>query len=116
MNSRPGVTATMDIGVLLGVLGYRTLRRTVQVRLRSNPAVPRDGYPVARPPRLSEQAGDGGQARPSYSRSLRFRLRKSFDETSRSVPQAGSQFHGLATAIHETSGLGGFGGPILAIS
>jgi hypothetical protein len=25
----------------------------------------------------------------------------------RSVPQAGSQFHGLATAIHEISGLGG---------
>jgi hypothetical protein len=49
--------------------------------------------PVARPPRLSEQARDGGQARPSNSRSLR------------SVPQAGSQFRGLATAIHETSGL-----------
>ena len=27
--------------------------------------------PVARPPRLSEQARDGGQARPSNSRSLR---------------------------------------------
>ncbi|MDH3930370.1 MAG: hypothetical protein OEV22_20770 [Deltaproteobacteria bacterium] len=25
------------------------LRRTVQVRLRTNPAVPRDGCPVARP-------------------------------------------------------------------
>jgi ribosome-associated protein len=55
---------------------------------------------VARPPRLSEQARDGGQARPSSSRSLRFRLRKSFDETSRSVPQAGSRFRGLATAMH----------------
>ena len=30
-----------------------TLRRTVQVRLGSNPAVARDGFPVARPPRLS---------------------------------------------------------------
>ncbi len=30
-----------------------------------NHAVPRDGCPVARPPRLSERARDGGQARPS---------------------------------------------------
>jgi hypothetical protein len=29
--------ATADMGVLSGVLGYRTLRRTVQVRLGSNP-------------------------------------------------------------------------------
>jgi hypothetical protein len=29
--------ATMDMTVLPGVLGYRTLRRTVQVRLGSNP-------------------------------------------------------------------------------
>ncbi len=50
--------------VLPRVLGCRTLRRTVQVRLRSNPAVPRD-CTVARPPRLSEQASDGGQAHPS---------------------------------------------------
>ncbi|MEE9527203.1 MAG: hypothetical protein V3W07_06010 [Syntrophobacteria bacterium] len=35
--------------VLPGVLGCRSLRRTVQVRLGTNPAVPRDGYPVARP-------------------------------------------------------------------
>jgi hypothetical protein len=56
---------------LPGVLGCRPLRRTVQVRLGTNPAVPRDGCPVARPPRLSEQARDGGQARPSSSRSLR---------------------------------------------
>ncbi|MBT8406314.1 MAG: hypothetical protein KJP05_02570, partial [Deltaproteobacteria bacterium] len=41
--------ATADIGVLPGVLGCRTLRRAVQVRLRSNPAVPRDGCPVALP-------------------------------------------------------------------
>jgi hypothetical protein len=34
-----------------------------------------------------------------------FRLRLSYAETSRSVPQAGSQFHGLATAVHETSEL-----------
>jgi hypothetical protein len=72
----------------------------------TNPAVSRDGCQVARPPRLSEQARDGGQARLSSLRSLRFRLRKSFDETSRSVPQAGSQFRGLATAIHEIFGLG----------
>jgi hypothetical protein len=42
-----------------------TLRRTIQVRLGSNPAVARDGCSVARPPRLSEQARDGRQARPS---------------------------------------------------
>ena len=34
---------------LPGVLRCRTLRRTVQVRLGSNPAVSRDGCPVARP-------------------------------------------------------------------
>ncbi|MFA9434737.1 MAG: hypothetical protein ACERKR_08690, partial [Deltaproteobacteria bacterium] len=30
-------TATADMSVLSGVLGYRPLRRTVQVRLGSNP-------------------------------------------------------------------------------
>jgi len=49
MNSRPGVTATLDMAVLPGVLGCWLLRRTVHVRLVTNPAVPRDGYPVARP-------------------------------------------------------------------
>ena len=43
MNSRPGVTATTDMAVLPGVLGGRPLRRTVEVRLGTNPAVPRDG-------------------------------------------------------------------------
>jgi hypothetical protein len=65
MNSRPGVTVTTDMVVLPGVLGRWPLRRTLQVRLGTNPALPRDGYQVARPPRLSEQARDGGQARPS---------------------------------------------------
>jgi hypothetical protein len=81
MNSQPSVTTTMDMAVLLSelealpygtessrkpaVLGCRLLRRTVQVRLGTNPAVARDGCQVARPPRLSEQARDGGQARPS---------------------------------------------------
>ena len=36
MNSRLGVTATVDMAVLPGVLGCRTLRRTIQVRLGSN--------------------------------------------------------------------------------
>jgi hypothetical protein len=98
------LAATTDMAVLPGVLGCRPLRRTVQVR-KPIPRYRGTSCPVARPPRLSEQARDGGQARPSSSRSLRFRLRKSFDETSRSVPQAGSQFRGLATAIHEISGL-----------
>jgi len=31
------------MAVLLGVLGYRPLRRTVLVRLETNPAVARDG-------------------------------------------------------------------------
>jgi hypothetical protein len=45
ISSRHGVTATADMSVLPGVLGCRTLRRTVQVRLGSNPAVPRDELP-----------------------------------------------------------------------
>ena len=43
------LAATTDMAVLPGVLGCRLLRRTVQVRLGTNPAVTRDGYPVARP-------------------------------------------------------------------
>ncbi|MEJ2430307.1 MAG: hypothetical protein P8075_15520 [Deltaproteobacteria bacterium] len=65
MNSRLGVTTTTDMGILPCVLGFRLLRRTIQVRFGTNPAVPRDGCQVARPPRLSEQARDGGEARPS---------------------------------------------------
>ncbi|MEJ2427475.1 MAG: hypothetical protein P8075_00915 [Deltaproteobacteria bacterium] len=33
------LAATVDMAVLPGVLGWRTLPRTVQVRLGSNPAV-----------------------------------------------------------------------------
>jgi hypothetical protein len=40
------LAATTDLAVLPGVLGCRPLRRTVQVRLGSNPAVPRDGCPA----------------------------------------------------------------------
>jgi hypothetical protein len=36
MNSRLGVTATMDMAALPGVLGCRLLRRTIQVRLGFN--------------------------------------------------------------------------------
>jgi hypothetical protein len=43
------LAATLDLAVLPGVLACRLLRRPVQVRLETNPAVPRDGYPVARP-------------------------------------------------------------------
>ena len=82
MNSRLGVTATTDMAVLPGVLEFRLLRRTVQVRLGTNPAVPRDELPGGTP--------------------IFFAL-----APLRSVPQAGSQFRGLATAIHEISGLGG---------
>ena len=68
------------MAVLPDVLGCRPLRRTVQVRLGTNPAVPRDELP-------------GGT-------SIFFAL-----AALRSVPQAGSQFRGLAIAIHEISGL-----------
>jgi len=37
------------MAVLPGVLGYRPLRRTVQVRLGPNPAVPRDELPGGTP-------------------------------------------------------------------
>ncbi|MGB6375911.1 MAG: hypothetical protein WBG24_04220 [Syntrophobacteria bacterium] len=48
--SHESLAATTDMAALLpGVLGCRPLRRTVQVRLGTNPAVPRDGCPVARP-------------------------------------------------------------------
>ncbi len=51
------LAATADMTVLPGVLGCSfgfaqdrlPLRRTVQVRLGSNPAVPRDGCPVEQP-------------------------------------------------------------------
>ena len=69
MNSRLGVTATVDMAVLPGVLGCRTLRRTVQVRLVSNTL----WLPGTR----------------------RKRLRCAWHD----------HLHGLATAIHETSGL-----------
>jgi hypothetical protein len=51
------LAATTDMAVLPGVLGCRHLRRTDKVRLGTNPAVPRDGCPVARPPRLARMAG-----------------------------------------------------------
>ena len=68
------------MAVLPGVLGCRHLRRTDQVRLGVNPAVPRDELPGGTP--------------------IFFAL-----AALRSVPQAGSQFRGLATAIHEIFGL-----------
>ena len=37
MNSRLGVTTTRDMAILPGVLGRRSLRRTAQVRLGTNP-------------------------------------------------------------------------------
>jgi len=62
--------------VLPGVLGCRPLRRTVQVRLGTNTLRLPGGTPIL------------------------FAL-----AALRSVPQAGSQFRGLATAIHEISEL-----------
>ncbi len=40
------LAATTDMAVLPGVLGYRTLRRTVQVRLGSNPLRLPGGTPI----------------------------------------------------------------------
>ena len=62
--------------VLPGVLGYPTLRSTVQVSLGSNPLRLPGGKPIF------------------------FAV-----AALRSVPQAGFQFRGLATAIHEKSEL-----------
>jgi len=39
------LAATLDMAVLPGVLGCRLLRRTVQVRLETNPAVRLPGGP-----------------------------------------------------------------------
>ena len=87
------------MAVLPGVLGCSfgyaqdklTLRRTVKVRLGTNPAVPRDGCPAR-----------GASACAARGTPIFFAL-----AALRSVPQAGSQFRGLATAIHEISGLTG---------
>ncbi|MEJ2235248.1 MAG: hypothetical protein P8X67_15110, partial [Syntrophobacterales bacterium] len=49
-----------------GVLGCRTLRRTVQVRLGTNPAVPRDELPGG-PPASPERAGSRWRAGTSIS-------------------------------------------------
>jgi hypothetical protein len=46
---KSAISNVQSIIVLPGVLGCRPLRRTVQVRLGTNPALPRDGCPVARP-------------------------------------------------------------------
>ncbi|MCG6947018.1 MAG: hypothetical protein LJE87_16930 [Deltaproteobacteria bacterium] len=43
------LAATTDVAVLPGVLGCRPLRRTVKVRLGTNPAVPRDELPGGTP-------------------------------------------------------------------
>jgi hypothetical protein len=43
------LAATTDMAVLPGVLGCRPLRRNVQVRLGTNPAVPRDELPGGTP-------------------------------------------------------------------
>jgi hypothetical protein len=69
-------TATAKMGFLPGVLGPHALRRTVQVRLGPESL----WLPGCKPLCIALAA-------------------------LRSVPQAGSQLHCLATAIHETCGL-----------
>ena len=70
-------TPNENMAALPVFLGSRILRRTVQVRLRHEPLRLPDGTPIF------------------------FTL-----AALRSVPQEGSQFGGLATAVHEISGLG----------
>jgi hypothetical protein len=70
------LAVTTDMAVLPGVLRCRPLRRTTQVRLGPNTLRLPGGMPIL------------------------FAL-----AALRSVPQAGSQLRGLATAIHELSGL-----------
>ena len=84
------------MAVLPGVLGCRPLRRTVRVRLGTNPAVPRDELP-------------GGT-------SILFALAplRSVPHRKRHLRQAGSQLRGLATAIHKISGLANESGVFLA--
>ena len=43
------LAAITGMAILLGVLGHWLLRPTVQARLGTNPALPRDECPVARP-------------------------------------------------------------------
>ena len=93
MNSRPGVTATTDMAILPGVLGcsFDRLRTgspcDVPFRYASDP------IPCGCPAR-------GASACAARGTPILFAL-----AALRSVPQAGSQFRGLATAIHEISGL-----------
>ena len=76
-------TATVDMAVLPGVLGCRTLRRTVQVRLGSNPAVPRDGCPVAKPSLRSRDCNSRNiRARPRNLKILRPAQRGTQDDSS----------------------------------
>ncbi len=82
MNSRPGVTATTDMAVLPGVLGCRPLRRTIQVRLGTNPAVRLPGgtpiFLVSRqqlklpavPPRRDRESSKCKVFKPFYCSSL----------------------------------------------
>ena len=87
------LAATTDMAVLPGVLGCSfgfaqdrlTLGRTFQVRLGTNPAVPRDGCPAR------------GASACAALRSVPHRKRH--------LRQAGSHLRGLATAIHEIPGL-----------
>ncbi|MEJ2234693.1 MAG: hypothetical protein P8X67_12275 [Syntrophobacterales bacterium] len=70
------LAATTDMAALPGVLGCRPLRRTIQVRLGTDTLRLPGGTPIL------------------------FAL-----AALRSVPQAGSQFRGLATVIYEISWL-----------
>jgi hypothetical protein len=99
-------TETTNMAVLLDFTMCSLVLTSLRANFQSAIRIGRSGGPPASAEALQCRAGLSGQARPSNSRSLRFRLRQSFDETGRTVPQAGSHFRGLVTPIHETFGLG----------
>ena len=103
MNSRLGVTATTDIAVLL--FESWALPSGLEAELEawrppvSVPATYRSGMVRVRASAIGQNVAQAvvlRVARSSNSRLLLFRLRSGFDETSRSVPQAGSQFRGCS--------------------
>jgi hypothetical protein len=106
MNSRLGVTATADMGILPGVLGCSTLRRTVQVRLGFD-----FGFWISDLGFLStiDDIELTVQISPFvlwFSRAFQ----QIFNPHSAiRIPQSSTRWHahlrGLATQIHETSGL-----------
>ena len=104
MNSRLGVTATADMAVLPGVLGCRSLRRTVQVRLGFDLGfgISDLGFLITIDD-IELNSSDFAICSPvlrSFSANFQSAIR-----IPRSSIRRHAHLHGLATAIHEISGL-----------